>query len=80
MPRREWGCMKIRAGYQIAYDCPQSTPMILTLSVHPSRVSDLITLDRIHLDPPIIPNTYHDSFGNFCHVINAPAGTAGDVY
>jgi transglutaminase-like putative cysteine protease len=66
--------MKIRAGYEIAYECPQPTPMILALSVHPSRVSDLITLDRIHLDPPIIPNTYHDSFGNFCHVIAAPAG------
>ncbi|MGH7879575.1 MAG: transglutaminase-like domain-containing protein, partial [Candidatus Binataceae bacterium] len=66
--------MKIRAGYEIAYDCPQPTPMILTLSVHPSRVADLVTLDRMRLDPPIIPNTYHDSFGNFCHVINAPAG------
>jgi hypothetical protein len=27
--------MKIRAGYEISYDCPQPTPMILTLSVHP---------------------------------------------
>jgi transglutaminase-like putative cysteine protease len=66
--------MKIRAGYEIAYDCPQPTPMILTLSVHPSRFADLITLDRMRLDPPIVPNTYHDSFGNFCHVIHAPAG------
>ena len=66
--------MKIRAGYEISYDCPQPTPMILTLSVHPSRFADLITLDRMRLDPPIVPNTYHDSFGNFCHVIHAPAG------
>ena len=66
--------MKIHAGYEIAYDCPQPTPMILTLSVHPSRFADLITLDRMRLDPPIVPNTYHDSFGNFCHVIHAPAG------
>jgi transglutaminase-like putative cysteine protease len=66
--------MKIRAGYEISYDCPQPTPMILTLSVHPSRFSDLLTLDRMRLDPPIVPNTYHDSFGNFCHVIRAPAG------
>ena len=66
--------MKIRAGYEISYDCPQPTPMILTLSVHPSRFADLITLDRMLLDPPIVPNTYHDSFGNFCHVIRAPAG------
>ncbi len=66
--------MKIHAGYEISYDCPQSTPMILTLSVHPSRVADLLTFDRMKLDPAIIPNTYHDSFGNFCHVIRAPAG------
>jgi transglutaminase-like putative cysteine protease len=66
--------MKIRAGYEISYDCPQPTPMILTLSVHPSRFSDLLTLDRMRLDPPILSNTYHDSFGNFCHVIRAPGG------
>jgi hypothetical protein len=66
--------MKIRAGYEISYDCPQPTPMILTLSVHPSRFSDLLTLDRMRIDPPIVPNTYHDRFGNFCHVIRAPAG------
>ena len=66
--------MKIRAGYEISYDCPQPTPMILTLSVHPSRIPDLLTPDRMRLDPPIPANTYHDSFGNFCHVIRAPAG------
>jgi transglutaminase-like putative cysteine protease len=66
--------MKIRAGYEISYDCPQPTPMILTLSVHPTRFSDLLTMDRMRLDPPIPANTYHDSFGNFCHVIRAPAG------
>ena len=65
--------MKIRAGYEISYDCPQPTPMILTLSVHPSRIPDLLTVDRMRLDPPIPANTYHDSFGNFCHVIRAPA-------
>ena len=66
--------MKIHAGYEISYDCPQPTPMILTLSVHPSRVADLLTFDRMRVDPSLVPNTYHDSFGNFCHVIRAPAG------
>jgi hypothetical protein len=28
--------IKIHAGYKISYDCPQPTPMILALSVHPS--------------------------------------------
>ena len=66
--------MQIRAGYEISYDCPQPTPMILTLSVHPSRMPDLLTWDRMVLNPAIPVNTYHDSFGNFCHVIRAPAG------
>src|SRR5208337_3890231 len=66
--------MKIRAGYEISYDCPQPTPMILTLSVHPSRFADLLTPDLVRLDPPIPDHTYHDNSGNFCHVIRAPAG------
>jgi transglutaminase-like putative cysteine protease len=28
----------------------------------------------MRLDPAIPANTYHDGFGNFCHVIRAPAG------
>ena len=48
--------------------------MILQLSVHPSRIPDLLSWDRIQFDQPIPVNTYHDGFGNFCHVINAPTG------
>jgi hypothetical protein len=48
--------------------------LALMLSVHPSRISGLLTKDRMRLDPPIRANTYHDSFGNFCHVIRAPTG------
>jgi hypothetical protein len=66
--------MKIRAGYEISYDCPQLTPMILTLSVYPSRTPDLLSFDRMLINPVISANTYHDSFGNFCHVIRAPVG------
>jgi transglutaminase-like putative cysteine protease len=66
--------VQIRAGYEISYDCPQPTPMILQLSVHPSQINDLIDPDRLRLNPKVPVNTYHDSFGNFCHVIRAPAG------
>jgi transglutaminase-like putative cysteine protease len=66
--------MKIRAGYTISYDCPQPTPMILQVSVHPSRQADLISWDGLQIHPAIPANTYHDTFGNFCHVIRAPAG------
>ena len=66
--------MKVRAGFEITYECPQPTPMILELSVHPSRTPDLLSWDRIKFSPPIPARTYHDSFGNFCHVITAPKG------
>ncbi len=66
--------MKIRAGYQITYECPNPTPMILMLSVHPSRAADLVTGDKLHLSPAVAANSYHDGFGNVCHVVRAPAG------
>jgi transglutaminase-like putative cysteine protease len=66
--------VQIHAGYEISYECPRPTAMILQLSVHPSRVNNLISPDRLRLVPRLPFNTYHDSFGNFCHVIRAPAG------
>ncbi len=66
--------MKICAGYEISYDCPQPTPMILTLSVHSSRIPDLLTPDQMRIDPPIAANIYQDGFGNTCHVIHAQPG------
>jgi len=66
--------MKIHAGYEISYDCLQPTPMIITLNVHHSRRSDLITPDLMRIDPPVPIKEYGDGFGNICHVIRAPAG------
>jgi hypothetical protein len=65
----------VRAGYEISYDCPQPTPMILALSVHPSRRRDLITPDRFLVQPPVPATEYCDGFGNTCHVIHAPQGS-----
>ena len=45
--------MKIRIGYELIYECPQPTPMILTLSVHYTRVSDIIIPDHLIADPPV---------------------------
>jgi len=66
--------MQIRAGFEIAYDCSQPTPMLLALSVHPSRLPDLIGPHRIAFDPPIEAREYRDGFGNICTRILAPAG------
>jgi len=64
--------MKIRAGYEISYDCAQSTPMIAMLSVHPSRSRDLVMPDLLRLNPTIAADSYRDGFGNICNVIHAP--------
>jgi len=64
--------MQIRVGYEIAYECPQPTPMLLMLSVHPSRADALRTPQRIAFDPPVASRDYTDGFGNICTRILAP--------
>ncbi len=66
--------MKIRIGYELIYDCPQPTPMMLTLSVHYTRVSDMLTPDHLIAHPPVPITAYRDSFGNWCSRIVAPKG------
>ena len=66
--------MRIRVGYELLYDCPQPTPMILMLNVHHSRTNDIVTVDRIMTEPAVNVSGYHDGFGNWCSRIVAPAG------
>ena len=66
--------MQIRIGYEIIYQCPQATPMILTLHVHYSRASDLVRPDYLISEPSVPINMYQDGFGNWCSRIVAPAG------
>jgi len=66
--------MKIRVGYEIVYDCPQPTPMILTLHIHYTRASDILEPDYLITEPAVPMNSYRDSFGNWCTRIIAPPG------
>ncbi|MGG5819501.1 transglutaminase-like domain-containing protein [Falsiroseomonas sp. HW251] len=66
--------MLIRAGFEIAYDCPQPTPMLLALSIHPERMPHLLGPQRIAFDPPVGPTEYRDVYGNICTRIVAPVG------
>jgi transglutaminase-like putative cysteine protease len=66
--------MLIRVGYELTYLCPQPTPMILTLSVHYSRASDIVRPDLMMVSPSVPIAAYRDSFGNWCSRIVAPAG------
>ena len=66
--------MQIRLGYELIYDCPQPTPMLLMLKVHYTRVSDLVEPDHLVTSPAIPLHGYRDGFGNWCSRIVAPAG------
>jgi transglutaminase-like putative cysteine protease len=66
--------VKIQAGYDIAFQCEQETPMLLMLSVRPERQPDLLTDYRIQLSNCIRSRDYLDVFGNVCTRLVAPPG------
>ncbi len=66
--------MKLRIGYQLDYEFPQPTPIILVLNVHHSRVSDLQTPDHVIVSPSVPISGYRDGFGNWCNRLVAPSG------
>jgi transglutaminase-like putative cysteine protease len=66
--------MRIHLGCELAFDFPQPTPMILSLNVHFSRVSDLERPDYLITKPSVPIEGYRDSFGNWCSRLVAPAG------
>jgi transglutaminase-like putative cysteine protease len=66
--------VEIRAGYDIAFQCPQQTPMVLMLSIEPARIPDLLSEHSIQFSPDIRSRDYVDMFGNTCTRIVAPAG------
>jgi transglutaminase-like putative cysteine protease len=66
--------MQIRVGYELIYESPQPTPMILTLNIHYSRASDIVIPDFMTTDPRVPISAYRDGFGNWCTRIMAPKG------
>jgi transglutaminase-like putative cysteine protease len=66
--------VQIEAGYDIAFDCLREVPMLLMLSVHPSRQQDLLSEHRMTFSPQVKSRDYLDVFGNICTRLVAPAG------
>jgi transglutaminase-like putative cysteine protease len=66
--------VEIRAGYDIAFQCLQETPMVLMLSVEPARLPDLLSEHKIEFSPNVPSQNYVDMFGNTCTRIVAPPG------
>ena len=74
LPLTPDGTLLLRVGFEIAYDCPQPTPMILALNIHYSRSGDLVQPDLLITRPAVAAQSYRDLFGNWCSRIVAPAG------
>ena len=66
--------MRIQCGYEISYNCPQPTPFIALLSVHPSRRGDLESADVLQTTPGVATSAFVDAFGNRTTRFTAPAG------
>jgi transglutaminase-like putative cysteine protease len=66
--------LKIRAVYDIAFNCFQEVPMLLMLSVHPCRQQDLLTEHAIRFLPNAGARDFRDAFGNVCTRLVAPPG------
>jgi len=66
--------MRIRVGYELLYDCPQPTPMVLMLTIHHTRAQDVVEPDILQAEPAVPTSSYRDGFGNWCTRIVAPPG------
>ena len=66
--------MLIEAGFNITFQCPAQTPMLLQLNVHPSRVGDLRSPDVINSEPKLAMRGYLDHYGNRVTRVDVPPG------
>jgi transglutaminase-like putative cysteine protease len=66
--------IEIRVGYELIYDLPQATPMIMVLGIHFTRASDIVVPDHLTTEPSLPIAPYRDLYGNWCSRILAPPG------
>jgi transglutaminase-like putative cysteine protease len=66
--------LQIQVGYELTYEFPQPTPLLLALNVHYSRASDVIVPDQMRCHPAVPILGYRDDFGNWCNRMVAPSG------
>ena len=66
--------MRIEVGFDIEYRTTAATPIVIMLSVHPSRARDIVGREVIATEPNVPIRYYLDSFGNVCGRMTAPAG------
>ena len=67
--------MRIEAGYDIAFNFKEKTPLLLQVHLHPELRGRLEAPEDFRIDPAVPFRTYTDDFGNFCIRLVAPVGT-----
>src|SRR5262249_30444830 len=67
--------MLIRVGYEIAFHTKGRVPMLLQLSLHPSREGTVVRPGGLRVEPATPIESYQDAFGNVVHRIIAPGRT-----
>lgn len=66
--------LHLRVGFEMEYECPRPTPMLLALNIHYSRASSLLQPDQLQTFPSVPITAYRDMFGNWCSRLMAPPG------
>jgi hypothetical protein len=66
--------VKIRVGYDIAFQCPYAVPMVLMLTTHPSRDGDTLGDQPMRFSPGVDARDFFDPYGNICTRLVAPPG------
>src|SRR5260370_41833478 len=66
--------MLIRVGYELVFQVPAPTPMLLVLYTHPSRVASLRGADHVNAEPAVPVEEFTDWHGNRCGRLVAPPG------
>src|SRR5437870_1863247 len=66
--------MRIRIGYDLGFDVPRPTAMVLMLFVRPEREPTLEAPEAVRIEPAVPIEHFVDGFGNHCGRLVAPAG------
>jgi transglutaminase-like putative cysteine protease len=66
--------MEIRIGYELVFDMPRPTSMLLMLYLHPERAASLTGSERVRIEPATRSEDFVDWFGNRAARIVAQPG------
>lgn len=66
--------LALRLGFDMTFECPAPTPMVLMLFVHPDVGHELRMPEQLQFEPHVPLEIFRDCFGNVCGRLVAPSG------